>query len=99
MDKGRHPSVVLFMQVPYDMVDVNVHPAKVEVRFHDTNAIYRAVYHAIADALAQAPWVTREARAYTLKGTPSRYEPSGGGRRRPHAPAPWHRLAGCLPGL
>ena len=71
LDRGRYPSVVLFLEVPCDLVDVNVHPAKHEVRFHDTTAIYRAVYHAIADALAQGPWVKREAaqerRTYTLK--------------------------------
>ncbi|MEM1350456.1 MAG: DNA mismatch repair endonuclease MutL, partial [Myxococcota bacterium] len=67
MEKGRHPSVVLFLEVPHDMVDINVHPAKIEVRFHDTNAIYRAVYHAIADELAEAPWVKREVRAYKLQ--------------------------------
>jgi len=67
MEKGRHPSVVLFLDVPHDMVDINVHPAKIEVRFHDTNAIYRSVYHAIADALAEAPWVKREVRTYKLQ--------------------------------
>ncbi len=75
MESGRYPSVVIFVDVPYDMVDVNVHPAKFEVRFHDSNSVYRAVYHAIADALAQAPWVTHEAlvasgaavRSYGLK--------------------------------
>lgn len=77
MEGGRYPSIVLFLEVPYDMVDINVHPAKTEVRFHDTNSIYRAVYHAIADALADAPWVKREARSYQLntQGT-ARYEPS-----------------------
>lgn len=71
MEKGRYPSVVLFLEVPCDLVDVNVHPAKTEVRFNDTNSIYRAVYHSIADALADGPWVKREARVeakvYALK--------------------------------
>ena len=77
MEKGRFPSVVLYLDVPHDMVDINVHPAKTEVRFHDTNSIYRAVYHAIADSLAEAPWVKREARKYQLKAN-ARYEPSAG---------------------
>jgi DNA mismatch repair protein MutL len=72
MEKGRYPSVVLFLDVPHDMVDINVHPAKTEVRFHDTNSIYRAVYHAIADALAEGPWVQREGRAYQLQPYQSR---------------------------
>ena len=78
MDKGRHPCVVLFLDVPFDMVDINVHPAKHEVRFHDTNSIYRAVYHSIADALAEAPWVKREARTYTLSSTQQSWEPKDG---------------------
>ena len=81
LESNRYPSVVLFLNVPHDMVDINVHPAKTEVRFHDTNSIYRAVYHAIADALADAPWVRREARAYSLdrRHASTRYEPSSGG--------------------
>ncbi len=66
LEKGRHPSVVLFMDVPFSLVDVNVHPAKTEVRFHDTNSVYRAVYHAIADQLAEAPWLERTGRVYKL---------------------------------
>ncbi len=73
LERGRHPSVVLFLEVPFDLVDINVHPAKTEVRFHDTNSIYRAVYHSIADALAESPWLeTDRMRSYKLK-------PSGDG--------------------
>jgi DNA mismatch repair protein MutL len=69
MDRRRYPSAVIFVDVPFELVDVNVHPAKTEVRFHDTQPIYRAVYHAIADALAEAPWLERESkRVYTLDG-------------------------------
>ncbi len=64
---GRYPSVVLFLEVPFDLVDVNVHPAKTEVRFDDTQPIFRAVYHAIADALAEAPWLDEQMKSYQLK--------------------------------
>src|SRR5690554_3579954 len=68
MDRRRYPSAVIFVDVPFELVDVNVHPAKTEVRFHDTGPIYRAVYHAIADALAEAPWLEREGRkVYQIK--------------------------------
>ncbi len=67
LDAGRYPSVILFVDVPFHLVDVNVHPAKTEVRFHDTQPIYRAVYHALADALAQAPWLSQEAKSYALR--------------------------------
>ncbi len=64
---GRYPSTVLFLEVPFDLVDVNVHPAKTEVRFDDTQPIFRAVYHAIADALAEAPWLDEQMKSYQLK--------------------------------
>lgn len=67
MEKGRHPSLVIYLEVPFSLVDVNVHPAKTEVRFHDTNSIYRAVYHAIGDQLAAAPWLERAPKKYALK--------------------------------
>ncbi len=73
LERGRYPSAVLFVDVPFELVDVNVHPAKTEVRFHDTQPIYRAVYHSIADALAEAPWLDREGKkVYQLDGSGER---------------------------
>ncbi len=50
---GRYPACVLNLEIDFDMVDVNVHPAKLEVRFSNERAIYNAVYGACVDALAQ----------------------------------------------
>tara|TARA_B110000503_G_scaffold73616_1_gene113767 strand:- start:2425 stop:4227 length:1803 start_codon:yes stop_codon:yes gene_type:complete len=49
--RNRHPVSVLFIKVSPHFVDVNVHPAKTEVRFHDPNLIRGLVISAIRDAL------------------------------------------------
>jgi DNA mismatch repair protein MutL len=49
--KRRFPLAVIRLDIPPDLLDVNVHPQKMEVRFWDENAVFRAVYHAIQNAL------------------------------------------------
>ncbi len=48
---GKFPFCILFLEIPLDFVDVNVHPAKTEVRFGDEKLIYSLVYNAVKDAL------------------------------------------------
>ncbi len=48
---GRFPCCVLQINVPFDAVDVNVHPSKMEVRFSDERRVFNAVYGAVKNAL------------------------------------------------
>ena len=57
LERGRYPVGVLSVQCPPDTVDVNVHPAKTEVRFVQSQAVFGAVVRAIRTMLAATPWV------------------------------------------
>jgi DNA mismatch repair protein MutL len=53
--KERSPEVHLFIEMPADTVDVNVHPTKAEVRFRDQSFIHEIVRRALGDALGRGP--------------------------------------------
>ncbi len=54
-NKERSPEVHLFLEVPPDRIDVNVHPTKAEVRFREQSAVHELVRHALGDALGKGP--------------------------------------------
>jgi DNA mismatch repair protein MutL len=95
----RHPAVFLFLTAEVGSVDVNVSPAKTQVKFADSGTAFRLVYHALHSALLAGKEERRlksvppVASGPTLAEGEAPYQPSSPGRLTPaapheHAPAP-----------
>jgi DNA mismatch repair protein MutL len=82
--RGRHPMVALFIALPCREVDVNVHPAKAEVRFRDSALVRGMVISALRNALADAGVRTTTALAAGAVGTNG---------RSPASPSTWRGQA------
>jgi len=69
LERGRSPFVVLHLRIPPEAVDVNVHPAKTEVRFVDSGAIHRFIHRTVLEALRRG--ASPEPEAGSLFAPPS----------------------------
>jgi DNA mismatch repair protein MutL len=68
--KGQYPAVVLFIAIPFEEVDINVHPAKYEVRFRRQSDVHEAVATGVRQALKLE---AREPRSAPLVPQPTRF--------------------------
>ncbi|MDJ0766075.1 MAG: DNA mismatch repair endonuclease MutL [Myxococcota bacterium] len=93
LDHGHYPIGLIELDPPKGSIDVNVHPQKIEVRFADPQAVYRAVNRVIGEMVARDSWVlgqtepsvSTEAR-HGFAPKASAYRPSG--RLVPPPPRP-----------
>jgi DNA mismatch repair protein MutL len=78
---SRQPAYALFITIAPELVDVNVHPTKIEVRFRDGRALHQALRHAVQDALAPsrvgAPNTSTAATAVLAATAPPTLTPLG----------------------
>lgn len=72
---GEYPSVVVRIRMPADEVDVNVHPTKAQVKFRDSQQVFRLTARAIREVLEKAPWL----QGFSVPGSPSGVPVSGSG--------------------
>jgi len=64
LPKGRYPIVVLKVELPSEQVDINVHPAKSEIRFRNSGEAFALVQRAVRQTIAQKAPIPRESSSF-----------------------------------
>ena len=85
---SRHPTVALFLSVPPDRVDVNVHPAKTEVRFRDDRLVFSIVRRGLESALGKADFVPELRTSLSQSSSPRHVTRPLFGQRDSQRPLP-----------
>lgn len=93
--KERNPELHLFLKIPHDWVDVNVHPTKAEVRFRDQGFVHEVVRRAVGEALGQDAAPAFALRASGVFPNPDQQEPRA--QQIPHVLAGGHFPSRWLP--
>jgi len=70
LPRGRFPSALVFVELPYNAVDVNVHPAKWEVRFTDPRGVHQLITRTLREAIVGRSWIGGSAAPTALVQEP-----------------------------
>lgn len=85
----RFPLTSLMIDVAPEWIDVNVHPTKMEVRFHDSQMIYEIIYHAIRDTLAEKEFIPEV--GIDEKEEKQQQKEEAGKQQNAHVPEPFEQ--------
>jgi DNA mismatch repair protein MutL len=99
LERGRSAEAFLFVSLPYADVDVNVHPAKAEVRFKDTQLVFRLVLRAVAEGAASGHTIKEVLPAVGERGPSGRVAEEGVAWTSPRLGFEPVATAGLAPGI